>query len=678
MKNNTFSIIIFVFLTLPVAIFSQSISRTMTIDPVQLNSIRLAATQAGYDPLIQQYWNQYSQTTRDEEPDLMLGDRSFTNTFGLETRAIRLYSRIISNASPSAGGDYSINSIRDYLYNFPWETYQRALHHPEIPDNVPQTPIAGETIPSDWDTSTTDSDPAWYNLRSYNRARELSYNMLFLSFMVDMLYYAHDLSDVGSVAKMDTILAKLNSHIHWAYNNFFDYSNWTNLGWQKTPTTSHPMGMCYDWVGNDETDNPYVMPSIGNDSNRMIIVSGIGYGAIVTGILYPNNVDFSNSGSLINFVKNEFKSDFELPAGTGNYGMNDYYITNSGMYHGGITYQNRVLYLSPMFFTALNRVYFINLYNSNNQWNCDIIPKMVKNVLVRIDPELQHITQEDDYRYDGVTQSGGNNLLYDHSRQIERGLLCYYYQNSDDYDTRNNVRWYVQRLLAKNGGIVYPREVWENDFKSSFCVVISYDEDRIPIDSGASIPSYYANGTYSNSELTILRKPILSTAEFSSSRMLTVNHENSFTFSHRNDDKTAFQLYLDGKPIIIENGYAPAYNWYKWFSSSFSQNVLLINPDLPTNATSYRSEDEYLSIPYNQDSPDQGANIVKQDPTSEMNIENWALYPENDEFYNPARKQYLFSNNHITHLNVAVKYNNSVSTSYVPSNPSTHNNHPCR
>ena len=226
--------------------------------------------------------------------------------------------------------------------------------------------------------------------------------------------------------------------------------------------------------------------------------------------------------------------------------------------------------------------------------------------------------------------------------------------------------------------VIYPREVWEHDFKSSFCVVISYDEDRIPIDSGASIPSYYANGTYSNSELTILRKPILSTAEFSSSRMLTVNHENSFTFSHRNDDKTAFQLYLDGKPIIIENGYAPAYNWYKWFSSSFSQNVLLINPDLPTNATSYLSEDDYLSIPYNQDSPDQGVNIIKQDPTSEMNIENWALYPENDEFYNPARKQYLFSNNHITHLNVAVKYNNSVSTSYVPSNPSTYNNHPCR
>lgn len=63
MKNNTFSIIMFVFLTLPIAIFSQSISRTMTIDPVQLDSIRLAATQAGYDPLIQQYWNQYSQTT---------------------------------------------------------------------------------------------------------------------------------------------------------------------------------------------------------------------------------------------------------------------------------------------------------------------------------------------------------------------------------------------------------------------------------------------------------------------------------------------------------------------------------------------------------------------------------------------------------------------------------------
>lgn len=304
------------------------------------------------------------------------------------------------------GGDTynELSDIRNYLNGFPWQTYQRALHHTLIPTNtIPVDPLAGEIVPNDWDW-VIDSDPAWYSLDAYSRGRELSYNLMFLSYMIDMLYYAHDVSDTTAAAQMDVILTKFNTHLQWIRTSFFaDNQNaWNALGWEKSQGLSYPLGICYDDFPAKDNGDAYRMPMIGNDVNRYILICGLGYGAIITGEHNPGNINFNNPGSLINFVKREFVSDTEYPEGSGCYGMNDYLVTKTGMFIAGITYQNRVLYLTPLFLTALNRVHGINLYNSSNAWNCDLVPKMVKNVLVRIDPELQHILQEDDWRYDST------------------------------------------------------------------------------------------------------------------------------------------------------------------------------------------------------------------------------------------------------------------------------------
>ncbi len=669
---------------------AQAVNRTFTIDEATLTSIR-TATSTDLS-LIKTYWDSYTTSTREEEPDNTdYRDRSFTNSFGLETMAITTYRTIIRNSSSSTYLDY----VRTCLIEFPWKTYERAIHHPSIAQNdVESIMINGEIRPGYWrDFHYGATAPAWYKLDSYQRGRELSYNTLFLSFMIDMVYNTYDPTNSTEVAQRDTVVARFSRHLDWIRHSFFadNQADWLTLGWQRPDLSIYPRGICYDNYPTEDNGTAYRMPMIGNDVNRFLLMCGLGYGAIVTGELVPQNIDFNDSDSLINFVKGEFVAESEYPVGSGCYGMNDYLVTNTGMYIGGITYQNRVLYLSPLFLTALNRVHGINLYNSSNAWNCDLVPKMVKNVMLRIDPELQHILQEDDWRYDGIDDSGTyfappyttNPFKANHSVQIERGLLSFYYQNNDDLDAdvRNSIRWYVHRLKAQNGD-EYPMEAWENDFKSSFMVVMSYraGADAIETDM-ASLPQHYLDGNYSNSELTILRKPLPDYLAFQNSNMLVVSHQNSFEFSHKNDDKTAFQLYLDGKPVIIEGGYSPAQQWKEWFRRASSQNLLLVNPDKPFRTGQYL-ESDYLSIDYDPEDNNgimPSASMQFEDPSSPMIYNMWQEYRDDPEAFNPSRKEYLYSNRDISHLNVSVRYRNSLeNTHYEHNNLSPQEDFPCR
>lgn len=381
---------------------SIALDRTFTINDASLSSIRSACLTTDIDPLINAYWTSYTRSTREEDTDPpVIGDREFTNSFGLETMAIRTYQAVIQN-DPSS----YLTSVRINLYDFPWKTYERALHHPQIPINdVTNVMLNGEWRPTYWQNMHIDqNNPAWYRLNAYQRGRELSYNLMFFSYIIDMLYYAYNASDPYAPSQMDTILTKFNEHLQWVRESFFtdNQAVWDTLGWQRDVSTVYPLGVCYDDFPAKDDGDAYRMPMIGNDVNRYILMCGLGYGAIVTGEHNSGNINFNNPGSLINFVKGEFVSDTEYPAGSGCHGMNDYFVTKTGMFIAGITYQNRALYLTPLFLTALNRVHGINLYNTSNAWNCDLVPKMVKNVLVRIDPELQHILQEDDWRYDST------------------------------------------------------------------------------------------------------------------------------------------------------------------------------------------------------------------------------------------------------------------------------------
>ena len=688
MKQGKILAIVFLFTMLMVTqnvMAVYPLTRTFSISPDSLHQIRAAAGLVAGEPsdsLITQYWKTYTRTYRDDSPDPgdLQRDRSFTDSFGFEGKAIDAYTAVVDYDNPTIDYSLVLDGIRTYLFEFPWEIYQNALKHQNYyPGDLPGM------VPDGWDNNPldddTNEDEAWWQLTAYQRAREMSYNLILMSYLVDMLYYAHDRSDPTATAytQFESILVSLQTHMTWIHTTFFNYGlpnspadGWDNIGWNindlYAPNDHNipaPLGMCADDNGSGGGVH---LPEI-NGVSRFHLICGLGYASILT-----EQDTFLNT-----FVKNEFKSAAPLPAETPFFGFNDYFTTNSGMFIGGLTYQNRFFYLSNLFLTALKRTKGINLYNSTNDWNCDMIPRMVRYMLRRIDPELHHITFGDDWRYNGIKSNGANDPSMNHSIQIERGLLSFYYQNTDDPESQENIRWYVSAL--KNSAGYWPREVYEHDFVSSFETVMNYQANThggpVSVTTGGFFPSYISQGTYSNSESTILRSPTNLYDEYKTSHMLVVNHENSFIPYHNNNDNTAYQLYLWGKPVIIEAGYVTYMNrkakYLDWHRSSFSQNLLLINPDKPmsSSSSSEKKENDYLNLPVNIVAD---YKLKYEDP---MNLYDWpiswsTIVQNTRPYYNKASKQFLLRNinssvsDNIEHLRIHFKYNNSMTNSFEP------------
>ncbi|MDY0151531.1 MAG: hypothetical protein RBS43_04595 [Candidatus Cloacimonas sp.] len=166
---RTYAFIIVLFISV-VSVFAQTVDSTFTISANKLNAIRLATSVSSSDDLIRTYWDQYTRTTRENDPDpgVLSGERAFSNSFGLEIRTISLYKNIVSN-TPDYSDPYTTDSIRDYLYSFPYETFKLAIFHPGT-SILPQTPVAGEVIPSDWDACLTDEVSVSTHLCSYTHA----------------------------------------------------------------------------------------------------------------------------------------------------------------------------------------------------------------------------------------------------------------------------------------------------------------------------------------------------------------------------------------------------------------------------------------------------------------------------------------------------------------------------
>jgi hypothetical protein len=695
MKQGKFVAIVIVFVMSMVTqklMAVYPLTHTFSIDTETLYQIRRAAgTISGepYDNLIHKYWE---QPPRSDIVDIGDGirDRSYTDSFGFEGKAIDAYIAVVDYNNPLIDYSLVLDGVRNYLYTFPWDIYQNALRYQDYyPSGLPGM------VPTEWDANPQSHNPyqdeAWWELTAYQRARELSYNLILISFIVDMLYYAYNDPSTTEYFQVHNpvhgIIKKIQLHVDWIHSSFFRYNlpdvddSWSMVGVPSYPfgwnyedkynndvIIAAPKGLCSDNYINGE------LPSIGNSVSRFHLVCGMGYASLLTG-----DDDMLNS-----FVRQEFKSDSPLPAETAYYGFNDYLTSNSGMFVGGITYQNRLFYLSTLFLTALNRTRDINLYNSDNDWNCDMIPRMIRYTLRRIDPELHHITYGDDWRYNGINSNGDPVPEMDHSIQIERGLLCFYYQ-TEDQDTQDNIRWYVAALTSKAGSL--PREAFEWDtLKSSFEVVMSYKDPTqqgpVSITTGASLPGFILDGTLSDSESTIFRKPT-SLSQYENSHMLVVNHENSFLPFHNNNDSTSYQFYLWGKPLIIEPGYTPNDSngnmiYPNWYKSSYSQNLLLINPELPFNQNT-KSEADYLR--------ENSGSIRYQDP---MNFDHWPaswlhINQATKPYHTKARKHFLISNCEnntgelIELLKISYLYNNSLKQSPNNFNPASFDNddNPC-
>lgn len=240
------------------------LTRTFSISPDSLYHIRAAAGRvAGVpDGLISQYWDGYSRSFRDENPDPgdVQRDRAYSNSFRFERKAIRTYTAVLDYENNSSLYSEALDSIRTYLYTFPWEIYQNALRDSCYYPHLEATPT---NVPDDWDVDPNDNDASvWWDLDAYQRAREMSYNLILMSYIVDMLYYAHDRTDSTATAytQFESILTNLQAHVSWIHSTFFNYGlpnspadGWYNTGWNiydlyapNDQSINAPLGMCAD------------------------------------------------------------------------------------------------------------------------------------------------------------------------------------------------------------------------------------------------------------------------------------------------------------------------------------------------------------------------------------------------------------------------------------------------
>lgn len=141
---------------------------------------------------------------------------------------------------------------------------------------------------------------------------------------------------------------------------------------------------------------------------------------------------------------------------------------------------------------------------------------------------------------------------------LDRGLMEYYYQNTDDPVGRSKIKWYLYRLKARQNNS------WPSTKAAqlliNFPIVYSYNPENSLGPDDYDPPSSLS-GIFSNQEYTHLSLPKqvgqnYETQAYKKRLWLHVTHESSYEEDnfHRNHEKGHYQVYYDNKQFIIDPG----------------------------------------------------------------------------------------------------------------------------
>lgn len=463
------------------------------------------------------------------------------------------------------------------------------------------------------------------DLDNYNRVYYASNGLAFVSFIYDMLYY--------EMTPTQRALAFENIEILSGY--LYNYlQNPTTIG--MTPWNNH-----YSPFWANTNANGSIIWSDGHDKINLVgarsyeLLASLGYSRLVLGHMPGND-------QILDWVMDMYDS---VPIQEDFQGLLEYIFKKSGAYVGGYGYASQALKGTPqIFFTALKRLTGINYWDNPN------IKKSVNSVVDNLTPGYFTVPLEDDW--------------WDHYG-IDRSLLEYYYQNTDDPVGRNKIKWYLYRLKARYGGSwpsTKPFHIFIN-----FPIVYSYNPSN-PVGPDDYQPISSLSGIYSNQEYTHLSPPLLGgqnyeTQAYKNRLWLHINHENSYEEEnfHTSQEKGHYRLYYDNKQFIIDPGYRASYpdsfngvamgGWWRtlhWCRSIYSKNMVVVNPD-EENERSYVNEQFSLtSLP----SP---ATVLKL--KRPLSGSRWDLYSGNDNLVDDCKREYLLTNKDIRHLKVRINYN---------------------
>jgi hypothetical protein len=242
---------------------------------------------------------------------------------------------------------------------------------------------------------------------------------------------------------------------------------------------------------------------------------------------------------------------------------------------------------------------------------------------------------------------------------IDRGIMEYYYQNTNDLIGRDKIKWYLYRLKARGGEWPSTKNA---HYSINFPIVYSYNPSN-PVTADNYQPQSTLSGVFSNQEFTHLSLPLsggqtCESTTYKNRLWLHVNHENSYEEEnfHRSHEKGHYRLYYGNKQFIIDPGYRASYStdmggWWRttqWCRSIYSKNMVVVNPDVE-NERSYVTEQFSLA-------PLPAAPTVLR-LKRPLSGSEWASYSGRNNLVDNCKREYLITNQDIRHLKVRINYN---------------------
>lgn len=608
------------------------IDRTITIDTQLMQSLRdNLSSSTSTDPLIRDYLS----TSRNDDEDLVTPSDTRIVNFN---REISDYARVALYQSIKYGTpDYNaavVDVMIRGICNDPTSNHYIYIKPPGM--TSPNQSVSGANPGSIVQLLyNTDNNYSFYNtlpfdatqipsggntLDSYNRGYYVSNGLAFVSFIYDMLYY--------EMTPTQKDLASENIEILSGY--IYNYlQNPTAIG--MTPWNNHYAPL---W-GNTRADGSLSWED-GMDKINLLgtrpleLLCSLGYSRLVLGYLPGND-------QILDWVLYMLES---VPIQGDFYGLMSYVVKKSGAFVSGFDYASQDLEGPPqIFFTALKRLANINL------WNNPYLVKWMNSIVDNLRPSYGVVPLEDCWWSFNGHESGF----------FDRGLVEYYYQNTNDIIGKNKIKWYLYRQKAIAGR-------WPNTKVTHYLINFTIPYSFNPVGTVSNDdyqPLSSLSGIFSNQEFTHLSPPLAAgqnfeTPEYHNRLWLHVNHENSYEEEnfHTDQEKGHYRLYYDSKQFIIDTGYRAEYaDWWRtlrWFRSIYSKNMVIVNPDSD-------NEQSYIGQQYTtSDLPSSLTVLLLKRPLSGS---QWNQYTGIDNLVDDCRREFLVTNKDIHHLKIRINYN---------------------
>ncbi len=336
-------------------------------------------------------------------------------------------------------------------------------------------------------------------------------------------------------------------------------------------------------------------------------------------------------------------------------GMLALHTGKSGAYIEGLEYQSFVLQNLSLFFTAYKRLSIGSVNYFNNQyyvaWINDLIAKGVPTGA--------------DWPYN---DNHGKNW-------VSPGPIIFYYNNISNPELREKCAWYYKQKYGSNSTNYSYSTSGRLSCPSNLLVKYLSDPFILPrISSINSVPSFISRGSLSNSEFTILRKPIAGDISAAISGVnevasMYILHENSFAPYHDQSDHLSYSLYYKGKPFLIDPGYTVGTvpvsvsnpdsikTWHygrEWMRSIYAHNMVVVDPDYQKELTELRHRYwRFEGIAY------EGLAGAYR-PYSPFSRYNEAIVDQDDIVRDPSFRDYFQHSDQLSMLRTRVVYDDVV------------------